>query len=626
MPTLMSELQRIHGLIDRTRRRLRVQAALERATTALVPALGLGLVALWLWRMEVVSDGTAQLVFLALGVLVFGAAAAARPLPVHVVASQLDRASGLADRLGSACEFADRLRTPRDRPHPETLALMRAAIADAVRAVPRANLQAAAPFRAPRDLRAALAFAGAFAVVGSLAFGPSGHPQGAGTPHSALARGAEQDAPIGLEEDDLAVPRDVIETLREIATQTGDLELDQLAAELEALLDKAERGLLRKEELLAAMQALENAYLKSTDGDLHATVEDLQASARELATEPLTRSLGEALLKGDMGAAQKELDRLADKLDKNELSKEQERRLADVLEKTANQHDKKQKHEDDQAKSKVAKKREEVRRLEKKAKEKPHDEHAQRRLQKERRELEKLERDTEKRREQAQKRRLERLHRDMKRSAENLRNKRAEASRSLRDMKDDAQGVEDEMRKIENRKKVASQLSDIKDSIRRARPKKGQGREGRERARAQRIREWEERAGGRPGDWKVWKPGQAQGRLPGQGTGQPGEGHPNDNPSSGAGDGHDPSALGDPTDLLTKTKDEKLSGRQGAGPSRRETILTSAKKGFATTAYQRVFAEYQKIVEDVMTREKVPLGYKYYVKRYFQRIKPHRME
>ena len=83
---------------------------------------------------------------------------------------------------------------------------------------------------------------------------------------------------------------------------------------------------------------------------------------------------------------------------------------------------------------------------------------------------------------------------------------------------------------------------------------------------------------------------------------------------------------GDPTRFNAKLKDEKLTGIHGQGPSRRETILTSAKKGFAEAAYRKVYADYKKIVEEVMTQEKVPQGYKYYVKRYFQRIKPHSMD
>ena len=60
----------------------------------------------------------------------------------------------------------------------------------------------------------------------------------------------------------------------------------------------------------------------------------------------------------------------------------------------------------------------------------------------------------------------------------------------------------------------------------------------------------------------------------------------------------------------------------GKGPSRRETILAAAQKGFASRGYQDVYANYKRIVEEVMRTEKVPSSYKYYVKRYFTQIHP----
>ena len=59
--------------------------------------------------------------------------------------------------------------------------------------------------------------------------------------------------------------------------------------------------------------------------------------------------------------------------------------------------------------------------------------------------------------------------------------------------------------------------------------------------------------------------------------------------------------------------------------SRREIILSAAQKGYASTSYRQVYADYKKIVEDVMRTEKVPASYKYYVKKYFTKIKPHSM-
>jgi len=85
---------------------------------------------------------------------------------------------------------------------------------------------------------------------------------------------------------------------------------------------------------------------------------------------------------------------------------------------------------------------------------------------------------------------------------------------------------------------------------------------------------------------------------------------------------HDPNLVGESTAKSGNTKDESVSGVHGKGPSRRETILAAAQKGFASTAYKQVFADYKDIVEEVMKSEKVPPSYKYYVKKYFIKIKP----
>ena len=80
--------------------------------------------------------------------------------------------------------------------------------------------------------------------------------------------------------------------------------------------------------------------------------------------------------------------------------------------------------------------------------------------------------------------------------------------------------------------------------------------------------------------------------------------------------------MGDPTQKSGDTEDESLQGVRGKGPSTRETILTSAQKGFASRSYKEVYTKYTSNVEEVIKAEKVPRGYSYYVKRYFQKIKP----
>src|SRR5207253_10187498 len=70
--------------------------------------------------------------------------------------------------------------------------LMHAAIKDGVRAAPRANLVAATPFTAPRDLRVAAGFVVICALAAGLALPPDEHTPG-------LVRATPDHAPAGAE-------------------------------------------------------------------------------------------------------------------------------------------------------------------------------------------------------------------------------------------------------------------------------------------------------------------------------------------------------------------------------------------------------------------------------------------
>lgn len=624
----MADLQSVVCLLERTRRRMRLMAALEWGTTAVIPAVAGTLVVLWLWRMGLVSatTGLSSLVGLCGAVVVAASAASARPIPLHIVAHRLDKASGLSDRLGSACDFVERLQRQGAAAEipPDTRALMAAAIEDARRLASRADPRAAVPFRLPRDTRPALGFVVVGLAVANLAFGPyrhARHPQGPVT-----AAGAGPQDPAGPAHgdsseppccDDLEASREYLADLREIAEQTGDPSLRRFGEEMQKLLEMADKGELSKQELLARMEELEKKTLDPKSTDLEEVLSELKDSGKSLKEEPLTRRLGEALEVGDMETAKQELERLAEKLEKKELSPAEQKKLADALDKNVEVQKQLEKHQ------------EERRRLDKELAERPQDQDTRRRLERNRRELERLERQAREQQSQTRKRQLKRLHRDLERSAENLRNRKPEqASQDMRDAADQAQEIEDEIRKLENQNKARSQLSDLKESLRRAQPRQGQGlRQRRQLSRLARIREWERRATGGPGDQRVWRPGDS-----GNGHAQPGRGREPDQtpgggePGPGIGAEHDPNLIGDPTRLAGKTRDERLSGTQGRGPSRREAILTSAKKGFAQTSYRQVYADYRKIVEEVLQNERVPQGYKFYVKRYFLRIKPHSMD
>jgi hypothetical protein len=166
----------IQRLIGKARRRIRGQWALEGATTAAILAAASALTVIFLLRIEAIAPPTGTVLMIGtIAIIVAGAVLkASRRIDDELVARRIDRASNLSDRLSTAIAFS-RSAAPPGVPAgaqnvddtDQTRALMRAAIRDGVRAVPRANVSRATPFVVPPDLRAALGFL----VISALAAG-----------------------------------------------------------------------------------------------------------------------------------------------------------------------------------------------------------------------------------------------------------------------------------------------------------------------------------------------------------------------------------------------------------------------------------------------------------------------
>jgi hypothetical protein len=105
-----------------------------------------------------------------------------------------------------------------------------------------------------------------------------------------------------------------------------------------------------------------------------------------------------------------------------------------------------------------------------------------------------------------------------------------------------------------------------------------------------------------------------------QGQGQQGTGPASQGP--GAGIGHDPTMLDDPTHLGGSRQTVRVEGQQGEGPTRSEVIRSSAQRGFASRDYRDVYTDYSGHAEEVLEQDEVPPGYRSYVRRYFQLIRP----
>ncbi len=628
----MADIAILHRLIARARRRLRIQSALERGTTASVLASAVALVGVYLLRSHSTSDAVGYVV-LASAVAILAIAClsgALRSIPSRVITTRIDRSSGLASRITSAVAFEEELprleREARKLP-PETIELMREAVRDGVRAAPSADIIAATPFSAPRDLRAAAAFFIAAVATAGL-YWPPEHPRAPGSDAASMARAAalrlEDD--VVLEDDDLDYTRALLQELAATAEADDDEALKAFTDAVQALLERAEKGELSKEQLLAELAKAEKAYFSGSAGEVEEALAALQQTGRELQRSAITRELGKALAKDDLEQARAQMKELAKQLEDAALDDKQRQQLADALQKAARAFDEREKQKDEQDRQRLTDQRKEVRQLEKKLADEKNQgerERQSRQLDKKKRELQRLERKQEQQQASPQRRRLKELHRQMQQAAEDLRRSdptqgQQQASRRMRDMERNTGRVDADRRKIKTQKKVASQVQDLKEALRRA---KRRGQRGPKDlfGRNKKNQDFERRSRGQQGSRQAWKPGQGQGQGQAAGAGQPGQGE--------QGDGHDPNVLGDPTPRAGEVKDEQVSGVAGReGSSVRETILSAAQKGFATQRYRQVYADYKNIVEEVMRSEKVPSGYKYYVKKYFQKIKPHSMD
>src|SRR5262249_17560010 len=162
-----ADLSAIQRLIGRARVRIRAQWALEGATTAAILAAAAALAAIFAIRVEAVSLTTGIYLLIGAGsLIVLGAILSARRRPGDaMIGRPIDRASDLSDRLSTAIAFKRAMAGVKNEDDETTEALMVAAIADGLRAVPRARVKAAAPFAVPKDWRAALGFMTLSALV-----------------------------------------------------------------------------------------------------------------------------------------------------------------------------------------------------------------------------------------------------------------------------------------------------------------------------------------------------------------------------------------------------------------------------------------------------------------------------
>ena len=443
---------------------------------------------------------------------------------------------------------------------------------------------------------------------------------------------------VALDPDEKAYVESILAELKNVAQRDQVPELDEFAKKIEQLLAQAENGEITKEQLLDALAKAEDALNKNAEPDPEQLAKQLGQMGQELAKDELTKQLGEALQKQDLDKAKQELEKLAEKLDSKQLSDKQKQDLAKKLDQVAKQMAKQDQDEQKKTDDRQKQLQQQIEQLQKQKQQAKTDDQRQefeRRLEDKQRELAKLQKDEQQKQESDQRRAVKRLQKDLEQAAENLGQQQKQqqgqeqqqeaerqASQKLKDAARETGRVDQDMRKQATQRKMSSQMDDLREAMRRARQKGNKGPQD-PFDRQRKNQDFMSRARGqKSGQGQSWKPGQGgQGKGQGQNGQQGGQGQQQGGDTWGVG--HDDNLEGDPTAKNGDTKDQELQGdSSNKGGSTRETILAAAQKGFASARYQKVYADYQRIVEEVMRTEKLPSSYKYYVKRYFAKIHP----
>ncbi|MDW8363369.1 MAG: hypothetical protein RMK74_13285 [Myxococcales bacterium] len=579
--------------------------------------------------------------------LLFAALSALRPVSRLACAARLDRAFALRSRVAVAVDLAASGAADRS-------AFARAAVEDA-----RDRLRAHPPHRAarwrwPRSAPWLLPLGAGLLLLAAMyvPLPPS--------PRSAAA--ARPEAPA-IDATELEALEDAIRRLERRAAAAGmtpppELQaLRQLLEELRAGRIDRTRALARIAELLEAVEAQSRAHV------VRATERALRAAAGSMREHDAMREAARALETPDARRAAEALRHAAEALRQRPPSRRELDGMRRALREAADRlQDAAQEAENE---------RRLLQREASRAEADPEPDLLRERM----RELERLRRDVEQREEL--RRRLERLRRELERSAEGLDSPDA-ASRALDAAAEAFESLHREGLTDAQREALRRLLEQLRESMRRGGADGGaegqQGRHGR-------MRRFELRAGG-SGEQGVpiALPGQAgtqgsTGRSSGQGgssaTGQQGEagGGAERGPGSGsaqpteegqpvlvpdargdsllvipglerpgrgngsepqrAGSGsepgteHDPTMLDDPTRLGARHQASHVAGLPvGQGPTRRQVIFGAAQGGFATRSYERVYEEYAGHAEEVLERDQVPPGYRFYVRRYFELVRP----
>ncbi|MBI4701340.1 MAG: hypothetical protein HY744_09305 [Deltaproteobacteria bacterium] len=396
---------------------------------------------------------------------------------------------------------------------------------------------------------------------------------------------------------------------------------------------------ISRAEAFRQMEAIERDLLQEAELEAQAIEEEVGETARELKKSELAEPVAKSLASKDLAGASKALRDLGARLrgkggrpDAAELE-----RLRQALARAA---ERKQ-----EALRGLEERRAELRRQLLKKKPEPQDagapeEREQRLLRDKERELQRLDRQIEQQQRAA--RSLSKLDRDLAKAAEDLLRDLGMSADDLEQAAEDLSRMEQQEPSDQDKEALRQRLQELRELIRQ------QGQGGRQRM-ARMLRFGQRARGARGGEGgeeqellrRSGRPGaQGQGELMlGRGSGAgsipiPSGGGERSGERGGAQGSNEPGGkeagtgtggpiAGQATDPKMGTLDTQADGLDNkAGPTRAQVIYGAGDRGFRGRPYREVFKQYRTVAEDQVEREKIPDGYRFYVRRYFQLIRP----
>jgi hypothetical protein len=657
-------LETIRRLAGQAERRIRLGRALRVGARALCAALVVAIIDVALRKVGLLGERPARLVLGAAGAGVVIAAVVgwAWRLPSRAGARALDRFHGLHDRLASALSFgAVAERTP----------FMDAAIEDAVAAAEQAKPRAAVRLPVPRSLGTAVGLAGL--LTGVFLFEVRHHVP--------VAHATTID-PMEMAPDDLEDVKDFLQQLKE---KDHSDDTKAAIEEFNKLVDDIANKRLDRTEAFRRMESLEQKLLTGSEADKKSLEEQLEKIGEEMKKAELTKPAGDALADNKLEQARDAMHELAKKMreqggqiDKAKLEQMRQalqKAAADAEERQQRLEQRRQELADDILKRKEKQgdggSEEEQSLLQKKQREL---ERLDRDLDQEKnsgRQLDRLDRELQ----QA----AEDLMKDMGLSAKDL-DQGAEDINQMQQQQMSEQEKEELKQKLQEMRELMrqqgqggkGQIVRLKKFGRMARGQggqqgqgqgqgqpgegqdgqdgqgqdgQGQGQQGQngqggqgqqgqngQGGQGQQGQNGQGGQGGQGGETWILGPngekllmlskgqggggssqGSGQGGSGGEGQGQPGKGW---------GEGHDPKLQAGATNPKMGTQDTQVQGANANGGSRSQVILGAAERGFASRGYRKVYTEYHQVAEESLAKDEIPGGYRFYVKRYFQLIRP----